>query len=331
MPFRQYTKIHALGKEETDGILDGTCWIQEKVDGANASIWIEDGEIKCGSRNNLLEGGFNGFHEWATNDPEVRRFLEAHPDLRIYGEWLVRHTIHYNEDSYKKFYAFDLERDEEYLPLEETLQLLQDYDINQVHTFGCFENPTGEMLNEFIGKSVLGPQGEGVVIKNPSFKNKFLQKSYAKIVTPKFKETNSIVFGGNNKTSPYYWEQYVVNKYIDAARVRKIMHKIESETGKRPEFSWVPRLTGTVYHDVLTEEIWEIAKKVAKLDFGVLKRIASKKAAMVFKDILQGTESVAYNIQENVQETEMPTGAPQREEPSSDLPDPRQTDLQDLL
>ena len=32
--FRSYGKIHRLGKEETEGILQGFCHVQEKVDGA---------------------------------------------------------------------------------------------------------------------------------------------------------------------------------------------------------------------------------------------------------------------------------------------------------
>jgi len=53
--FLKYPKIHRLGKSETEGILDGQCYIQEKIDGANTSIWMdEDGTIHCGSRNNDL-------------------------------------------------------------------------------------------------------------------------------------------------------------------------------------------------------------------------------------------------------------------------------------
>jgi hypothetical protein len=41
MPFQRYEKIIALGKEETDGILNGDVWISEKIDGSNTSIWLE--------------------------------------------------------------------------------------------------------------------------------------------------------------------------------------------------------------------------------------------------------------------------------------------------
>jgi len=66
MEFKEYKKIQALHKEECDGILHGTCYLQEKVDGANASIWVEDGNIHCGSRTrDLIKAGdgFNGSNE----------------------------------------------------------------------------------------------------------------------------------------------------------------------------------------------------------------------------------------------------------------------------
>ena len=52
--FKSYPKLHRLGKEEVEGILDGYCVIQEKIDGANASIWMHDGTVHVGSRRNIL-------------------------------------------------------------------------------------------------------------------------------------------------------------------------------------------------------------------------------------------------------------------------------------
>ena len=39
MQFLTYKKIHRLGVDETDGILIGKVYVQEKVDGANVQIW----------------------------------------------------------------------------------------------------------------------------------------------------------------------------------------------------------------------------------------------------------------------------------------------------
>ena len=108
--FKPYRKIHRLGKEETEGILVGTCYIQEKVDGANTSIWLENGVVRCGSRSQDLWGkSFNGFPEYVSNHDGIQKFFaENGSKYRLYGEWLVRHTIAYKELAYKKFYLFDI-------------------------------------------------------------------------------------------------------------------------------------------------------------------------------------------------------------------------------
>lgn len=50
MNFHPYQHVEKLGTAEVDGILDGTVYVFPKLDGANASVWLDDGEVKCGSR-----------------------------------------------------------------------------------------------------------------------------------------------------------------------------------------------------------------------------------------------------------------------------------------
>src|SRR4051812_35005769 len=102
--FRSYGKIHRLGKEEVEGILSGLCHIQEKVDGANTSIWLaENGELKMASRTRILgDEEFNGFVPWVKAHPLIEDYLRNNPKHRLYGEWLVRHTIAYKETAYRK-------------------------------------------------------------------------------------------------------------------------------------------------------------------------------------------------------------------------------------
>jgi hypothetical protein len=299
--FKRYPKIHRLGKEEVEGILEGECHIEEKIDGANASIWLDKrGEVTCGSRNRELSGGFNGLVDYVKTDAAINLILHDHPTWRLYGEWLVRHTIGYNESAYKKFYLFDItvvrdgEEVEEFLTKEEVIKVADYYNIPRPEYHGSFKNPTSEQILEHVGKSVLGEKGEGVVIKNHEFRDKFGSHNYAKIVTENFKEDNAVNFGGNNKHSESYWELYVVNKYMSLARVEKVMHKIQPLVDKRLDLEHIPRISNTCYHDMLTEEIWEIQDKVESLNFRSLKRIALKKAVAIYKEILSGDISVAH-------------------------------------
>src|SRR5574343_2077121 len=102
--FKQYKKIHRLGSAENEGILVGTVHVQEKIDGANTSIWSHKGRIRCGSRTRELEAGFNGFVDYVNSHQGIQQLLTDMPHIRLYGEWLVRHSISYNETAYKEFY-----------------------------------------------------------------------------------------------------------------------------------------------------------------------------------------------------------------------------------
>jgi hypothetical protein len=301
----KYPKVHRLGKEETDGILLGECCIQEKIDGANASIWLENGEIHCASRNNELTEGFNGFVDYAKTHDGIQDILKDNPDFRLYGEWLVRHSVVYNETAYKKFYLFDILIDGgmdgervtgEFLPSEDVINLADEYGIERPHVFETITNPSDEYLHSLAGHSQIGEKGEGVVIKNLGFRNRFGEMVYAKVVTQEFKEDNAIIFGGNNKFSDTYWEMYVINKYMTLPRVQKVMQKIQPTIDERLDMQHIPRITNSSFHDMMTEEIWEIVKKVPAIDFKKLKILANRKAKQIYVDILNNTISVADEV-----------------------------------
>lgn len=297
MPHRNYGKVHRLGKEETDGILIGTVAVQEKIDGANAQIWMEDGVVHVGSRNRELkpDEGFNGLQEYVRNHDGILKLLTDFPCCRLYGEWLVRHTIAYKETAYKKFYLFDI-YDENmglFMDADGVAQAGKTYGIDTVPMHGKFENPTLDALMEFVGKTEFGDRGEGVVIKNLEFRNAFGENCFAKIVTQEFKEDNGVTFGGNNKFSDTYHEMWVVNKFMTLTRVKKIMDKIQPLLDERLDMKHIPRIINTAYHDMLTEEIWEIQGKCPSINFQALSRIAQKKAKQIYVDILRGDISVA--------------------------------------
>lgn len=308
MSFKPYPKIHRLGKEETEGILEGVVHVEEKIDGANVSIWFADGEIQCASRSQRITEGFNGFVDYVRDHPTLPKLFAQYPFMRLYGEWLVRHTIAYKETSYKQFYLFDVtsrdtnmeavdpEAREEFWHRMAVHQLAKDFDLKVPEYHGKFINPTEEDFKPFVGKSVLGEEGEGIVLKNPMFRDKFGNHNYAKIVTENFKENNGVTFGGNNKHSDTYWELYIVNKYMTLARIEKVMNKLQPMVDHRLDLADIPRITNTAYHDMLTEEIWEIAKKVGTVDFKALKRVACKKAVQIYKDVLTGDISVADRV-----------------------------------
>jgi len=121
------------------------------------------------------------------NHEGIKKFFEKHPNKRLFGEWLVKHTIQYKETAYKQMFLFDIMFENNFLPQIEVEKIAYEFDFNYPQIFGTFENPTEERIKKFVGKSNLGDKGEGIVIKNLGFKNKFGDLCYAKIVTQKFK------------------------------------------------------------------------------------------------------------------------------------------------
>lgn len=294
--FRNYDKIQRLGKEETDGILDAPVHVQEKIDGANLQVWLEDGVIHVGSRNNDVtsrEDGFNGAVSYIQSHPGIQKLLADYPTYRLYGEWLVKHTIQYKETAYGKFYLFDVWDQDHYISTDEVDKLAADYELEKPHYYGKMVVTDISQLKELVGKSLLGDKGEGVVIKRTDFKNLFGDVVFAKMVSNEFMEDNAVTFGGNNKFAKTYYELWAVNKYMTLGRVRKIMSKIQSELDERLDMKHIPRICMTAYHDLLLEEIWDIANKVPHLDFKDFKRLAFKKAKQVYVDVLNDSISVA--------------------------------------
>lgn len=297
MEFKSYPKIHRLGKEETEGILEGVCSVQEKIDGANTQIWKDaDFKIRMGSRSQEITEGFNGFADYVKNNEAIQKLLSDRPDFHLYGEWLVKHSITYNETAYRKFYLFDILVNDSWVSTEQVNAIAEMYGIPRPKYFGEFTKPTVEQLTAFVGQSELGKDGEGIVIKNRVFIDKFGNNQSAKIVTENFKELNGVTFGGNNKHSDTYMEIYIMNKYMTLPRVQKIMNKLQPTVDKRLDMEHLPMIMNASYHDMLTEEIWDIQKKADAISFHALKRVCSAKAKQIFVDIINDSISVADRV-----------------------------------
>lgn len=296
MEFKAYPKIMRLGKEETDGILDVKLTVQEKVDGANVSIWLADGKLCFGSRTRQLpdDESFNGFGAAVKANTAILHYLEQYPHRRLYGEWLVKHTITYPDEAYRKIYLYDVydHEIEDWLDQPAVKEIATLCDIEYPQIFVQDVIITEAEIKEFVGKSFIGPQGEGVVLK-ADFTNRFGDKVYAKVVHEKFKESNAIVFGGNNKHSETYWEMYVVNKYCTVARVQKIMNKLQPMQERRLHMEETSKVAGTCYHDLIQEEAWEIVKKVPALNFKKLQSLCMRKFIQIYHDILNNSLSIA--------------------------------------
>lgn len=275
MEFQKYQHIERLGTEEVENIELGTCYVFPKIDGTCSEIWLDDnGEIQTGSRNRHLSEGQNdnaGFREAVKTETQfdgIKKFLKEYPEHRLYGEWLVPHTLKtYRSDAWKKFYVFDITilnsgNYENYLSYDVYKQICDLYIINYIPCIKIIKNGVYEdfihMLenNNYLiedGKGI----GEGIVIKNYNYRNKYGRITWAKIVTSEFKEKHIKEMGSSSLENKLI-EDEITNNFCNLTLIDKTYAKIAVDGW----FSkYIPRLLETVYHDLVTEDIYNILKK----------------------------------------------------------------------
>ena len=195
--FKKYMHIERLGTDEDEGILVGDCYVFPKIDGANGSVWMDvNKDIKCGSRKRELSETVTnrGFTEWVKkNEDKFRKLFTEYPQAaRVYGEWLVPHVIkHYEKSKYNNFYVFDVkDTNGLYIGYDLYNPWLEDCDIDYVPVIRKVTDPEIDDLKEaavndktFLIEKNDTRKGEGIVIKNYTFLNRFKRVCWAKLIT----------------------------------------------------------------------------------------------------------------------------------------------------
>jgi len=261
--------IERFGNDEVQGIEFGDCYVFPKLDGTNASMWNDHG-LKTGSRNRelSLDNDNAGFCLWAKKFNGTSIFM-AMPSLRLYGEWLVPHSLKtYTDNAWRKFYVFDVWDDitEEYLPYAEYQPLLEEYGFDYIPPISIIKNAAYENLlvelenNKFLIRDGEGC-GEGLVIKNYNYQNRFGRTIWAKIITNVFKEKHIKEMGTPVKVLNKMAEQTICDEYVSKHLVDKIYAKIVNEM-EGWDSLYIPRLLQTVYYDLVNEETWNFVKKM---------------------------------------------------------------------
>ena len=275
--FIKYQHIEKYGTDETQNIEIGTCYIFPKIDGTNSSIWIENNIIKAGSRRRelSLDDDNAGFYEWVLKQDNLKLFLESHPHLRLFGEWLVPHSLKtYRDEAWRKFYVFDvcqvIEGDEnrplKYLRYEDYKILLDEFRVEYIPPIRIIKNGSYEDFikvleaNNYLVKDGLG-SGEGIVIKNYSYENKYKRQTWAKIITSEFKEKHHKEMGAPIVNGKQLVEDEIVNDFCTDVLIKKTFEKIKLENSGWNS-KYIPQLLGRVWYDLIREESWTFIKRL---------------------------------------------------------------------
>ncbi len=267
MDFVKYQHIEKFGTSEVEGIEFGECYVFPKIDGTNASVWMCEDELCAGSRRRelSLEQDNADFYNEIIQDEKILNYLLEFPNHRLFGEWLVPHSLKtYREDAWKKFYVFDVMVNGKYLHYEEYQPYLESFDIEYIPPIRILKNGTYEQfvklldVNEYLIEDGKGC-GEGIVIKRYDFVNKYGRTVWAKLVRSEFKEKHHKVMGAPLQDGKKIPEEEAVENHLSRAMIDKVYAKIENDGRFRSKD--IPRLLNTVFHDFVVEEIWEVIKK----------------------------------------------------------------------
>lgn len=283
MQFLKYQHIERLGTPATEGILDGTVYIFDKLDGTNTSVYLNDnGEVEVASRNKALVAGTDdnhGVRAHILSDSRYKDYLADYPTHRLYGEWLVPHTIRdYKDEAWREFYVFDVMDGDRYLTYDEYSTPLAIHAIKYIPLLAKFENPSVEKVTALRDKCIFmtkeGACGEGIVIKRYDFINRFGRTNWAKLVRP-------ATAVAEKKQKPLICESVesaIVEKFLPPELIEKEYAKIVNDTGYWDK-KLIPKLLGVVWNTFITEETFNFVKhfKNPKVDFEVLNALVIRK------------------------------------------------------
>lgn len=279
--FRKFIKIRRVAQEKqnehreyraslVDNIKAGMpIMITEKLDGANAGIEVVKDDDKISyiimSHNNVLndpkENDLRGWYGFAQAIilPKLEAFLKnkEHADFYFYGEWLVPHTVAYQEDMYSHWYLFsifDKTNDHEFTP-DERLAVAQKLGLKTPDVLFNAAKPDADLalLESFVGKSQhTYPEtnnGEGIVIECGGIR--------AKIRSKKFREVKHRP--QHNKAKKLNASQQYIEDTLTQARFDKMVNKFKDEN-KLPELVFTnfgkiaSPLSQALWNDILSEE-----------------------------------------------------------------------------
>lgn len=244
--------------------------ITEKLDGAQTHICYDsdDHKLLCFSSNQELSENhtLRGFYDYVKT-LDMTPF-EKYPDYDFYGEWLVPHTVIYDESNYDKWYLFSVydKANKRYLPQSFVKGFALKYHFNYPHElyYGPFRG--WDHIYGFANSPSYGPSQEGIVIKNQTALDSGRGPHILKYVNDSFKETKienhmrKVDKAGSDKKAEYSVADEYAAMIVTPARVTKILHKMIDEDIIPREISpknmgvIAKNLPSRVYDDCIKEE-----------------------------------------------------------------------------
>lgn len=303
--FHKYQHIIRLEEPEVEGILKGTVYLFPKLDGAQRQLYKYEDEVVIAEHDGLLtESGDRGSERFA-KQKRFRGFFDKYPQYRLFGEYLVPHSLKfYEDDAWNKLYIFDVaERVGEdragqsiwkYLRYEEYVPMLEEFGIDYIELAEKIENPTAEDIKKLYNKSGWLTQsnkiGEGFVIKNYDFVAYNGRTLWAKVVWRELPEIKKLLDESKQEYSNYLKklsvEEKITRDYLTEPYIEKEYYKLLDVTD-RMDSKFEMRFLNGIFKTLIEEETYHFIKKYGNpvIDFGRLKTICDEKVKSYMKQL----------------------------------------------
>lgn len=302
MEQKKYHSIVRLGHKSTVGVLNegDEIIIQEKIDGANASFMVHEGELLCFSRNKQLDPSntLEGFYNWVHANIDPNKLLDG---VIYFGEWTATHKISYPNHT-KKFFLFDVYNThlEEYVNFSMVVDEALRLDLNLIPVFyrGLYQGY--DHLTSFIGLTQLGgilkgknketgetiekETGEGIVVKNVNYRDRYGKQLFVKLVVDEFREVQKQRAPKDPNTISK--TRQLVLDCLTNARIEKHLFKLVDEGALKPDYSvkdmgTIIKLMGhALAQDIIDEELQDYKDD----------------AESIYKDVMKVFPSMLRNI-----------------------------------
>lgn len=295
---KKYTDVIRYGKSCTQGVIQegDIISITEKIDGANASFRLDSTNplgVSCYSRNRPLDedNTLSGFYGWVNeNILPIKEKLNS--NYIYFGEWLLKHKVQYKAEYYKNFYLFSVWDviNEQYLSDDIVISEAKRLGVTTVPYKYVGQYISFEHLMSFVGQSEMTETpntGEGVVVKNVSYFDKYNKQCFVKLVSEKFAEVQKQRLPKNpnvtNRLIP------VIKSVLTKPRVEKLLFKLVDEGLLKEDYNITDMgvilraLGNKVYEDIMKEE----SDLFIEFDKDEIKRGIGKNTPQVVKEILK--------------------------------------------
>lgn len=264
-----FTDVVRLGHKQTQDVLHVGDWITitEKIDCANASFSYDesvDTQVSCYSRNKTLSDTqtLSGFYFWVVKNisPIAKSLIK---NYRYYGEYTIPHKVKYKQDVYNNFYLFAIydEDKNEYVDDSVVKYEASRLGLRTPEFFYEGEYISFEHLISFVGKSNITEipnTGEGIVVKNHKYRDKYNRQMFVKLVSEGFAEIQKQKLPKD--PSKFDAIESLVRTVLTENRVEKILLKkvangeLDSDFGIEDMGMILKLITSEIFNDCMKEE-----------------------------------------------------------------------------